>query len=157
MFKSIVWATDGSDSADLALEYAKTLARESNASLVVIHCDEFLAGRGGGQPVFANAEDIKAKIDRQAHALRDEGFDASLQIVSATAGSAAHAIADAAAGIPADLIVMGTRGHTPLAGLLLGGVAQRLLHIAPCPVFVVPVKSESPAPAAAAAQSEATA
>jgi nucleotide-binding universal stress UspA family protein len=36
------------------------------------------------------------------------------------------------------VIVVGTRGRTPLAGLVLGGVTQRLLHIAPCPVLAVP-------------------
>ena len=34
--------------------------------------------------------------------------------------------------------MVGTRGHTPLGGMLLGSVTQRLLHIAPCPVLAVP-------------------
>jgi nucleotide-binding universal stress UspA family protein len=154
MFKSIIWATDGSESADLALPYAKSIAGEQGAALLVVHCDEFLPGRGGGQPILADEEDVKAKIDRQAHELRDEGLNASMQLTSATAGGAAHAIATAAEELPADLIIVGTRGHTPLGGLLLGSVAQRLLHIAPCPVLVVPGAKQSTERASASAQAQ---
>ena len=41
------------------------------------------------------------------------------------------------------MIVVGTRGRTALSGLLLGGVTQRLLHIAPCPVLAVPPEHSS--------------
>jgi nucleotide-binding universal stress UspA family protein len=41
-------------------------------------------------------------------------------------------------GFGADVVVVGTRGHTAIGGLLLGSVTQRLLHVAPCPVLAVP-------------------
>jgi nucleotide-binding universal stress UspA family protein len=55
-------------------------------------------------------------------------------------GAAGHVIADLARERQADVIVVGTRGHTALGGLLLGSVTQRLLHIAPCPVLAVPAR-----------------
>jgi nucleotide-binding universal stress UspA family protein len=50
----------------------------------------------------------------------------------------AHVIAGVAGDAKADVIVSGTRGHTAIAGLLLGSVTQRLLHLAHCPVLVIP-------------------
>jgi nucleotide-binding universal stress UspA family protein len=53
-------------------------------------------------------------------------------------GGPAHPIAEIADEANADLIVAGTRGHSQIAGLLVGSVTQRLLHIAHRPVLVVP-------------------
>jgi nucleotide-binding universal stress UspA family protein len=53
-------------------------------------------------------------------------------------GGPAHAIAKIADEAGADLIVVGTRGESPLTRLLLGSVTQRLLHIAEQPVLVIP-------------------
>jgi nucleotide-binding universal stress UspA family protein len=140
MFKKIIWATDGSDPADLALPYVKAIAAKSDASIVVFHSVVAVLGpRAGGQPIYADEDDLKAKIERQVETLADEGFDVRLKIFGGdTLHGAAHDIAKAAGQEQADLIITGTRGHTVLGGLLLGSVTQRLLHLAPCPVLVVP-------------------
>jgi nucleotide-binding universal stress UspA family protein len=139
MLKAIIWATDGSEAADRALQFAKELATGEGRSLVVVHGKEhFVGGRGSGYPVLADEDELEAKIRAQVDQLREEGIDATFQLVSGAAGRAAHLIVDAAREVGADVIVVGTRGHAPVAGLLLGSVTQRLLHIAPCPVLAVP-------------------
>ncbi len=145
MFKTVIWATDGSEAADRALPLAKTLATEAGGKMIVAHCEQLtLPGKGGGAwPVHVNEDELKAKIERQVAELATGGVSASTQVTSSRVGGAAHAIADTAADAGADVIVVGTRGHTPLGGLLLGSVTQRLLHIAPCPVLVVPTQSET--------------
>ena len=50
---------------------------------------------------------------------------------------AAAAIVRAAAETKADLVVIGTHGHTGLKHLLLGSVAERTVRSAGCSVFVV--------------------
>ena len=140
MYKKVIWATDGSEAADQALAHAKTIAAESGAPLVVVYCEEFtLPGKGGGSvPVHANEEEVQAKVERQVAELSSDGIKASLQSARSQVGGAAHAISEIATAEQADLIVVGTRGRTALAGLLLGSVTQRLLHIASCPVLAVP-------------------
>ena len=64
----------------------------------------------------------------------------TLRIATGAAPGAAHMIADIARELGADVIVVGTRGHTAIGGLLLGSVTQRLLHIATCPVLAIPAK-----------------
>jgi nucleotide-binding universal stress UspA family protein len=140
MFKKIIWATDGSESADRALGLAKSLATQDGATLVAVHSVEVLAGPGshGAYPELPDEDEREAKIARQVAQLTQEGLRAEARIVRGGVMSAAHAIADVALEEGADLIVVGTRGHTVLSGLLVGGVTQRLLHIAPCPVLAVP-------------------
>ncbi len=140
MFKKIIWATDGSESADRAFDVVKSLAAQDGATLLVVHSVEELAGPGGRGAVTENADEDErqVKIDAQAKDLAAQGVNASVKVVQGGVSGAAHTLARVAEEEGADLIVVGTRGHTALAGLLLGSVTQRLLHIAPCPVLVVP-------------------
>jgi nucleotide-binding universal stress UspA family protein len=144
MFKTILWATDGSEAADAALPYARGLAEDAGHALVVVHSKELLRGRAGGYPMYANEDELQAKIRRQADELRTEGLDVTLRIETGAAPGAAGMIADAARSFGADVIVVGTRGHTAIGGLLLGSVTQRLLHVAPCPVLAVPAPRTAP-------------
>ena len=52
-------------------------------------------------------------------------------------GQPAEVIAKLAAEQGCDLIVMGTHGRGGIAGLVTGSVANRLLHLASCPVLLV--------------------
>lgn len=137
MFNKVIWATDGSEHADRALELAKSLVSENGGSLVAVNTIEYLVAKGGG-PVFPDQDEREAKIKQQIEDLSATGVRAEVRIVESGANSPAHTVARVAEEEGADLIVAGTRGHTPLAGLLLGSVTQRLLSIAPCPVLVVP-------------------
>ncbi|MGI8571649.1 MAG: universal stress protein [Solirubrobacteraceae bacterium] len=142
MFKKVMWATDGSAAADKAMPYAKGLAAADSGDLLVAHCEELMQpGKGGGAfPVNADEHQAKQKIERQVAELSSDGVHATLQMMRARSGGAAHSIAEAVEEAEVDVIVVGTRGHTPLSGLLLGSVTQRLLHIAPCPVLAVPAQ-----------------
>ena len=100
MFKTILWATDGSANADRALPYAKELAEASGAKLVVAHCRELLMGRSSGLPVNADEPELIGKIhdqvvqaagqnrdrqrgqDRQNHAVEVVGIHAHLSTVA---------------------------------------------------------------------------
>ncbi|MFN0038940.1 MAG: universal stress protein [Burkholderiales bacterium] len=52
-------------------------------------------------------------------------------------GPIAQIIVSKAAELNADAIVMGTHGHGRMAGLLLGSVSNKVLHLSPVPVTLV--------------------
>jgi len=143
MFKKILWATDGSAASDTALPVVKTIAKENRSVVVVFHSVQHLVGaRTYGYPVYVDEADMKDKIRTQVEALCDDGYQATVEFAEGdTMAGAAHDIAAAAEEKAVDLIVVATRGHTALGGLLLGSVTQRLMHIANCPVMVVPVRA----------------
>jgi len=139
MFKSIVWATDGSEHADRALRYVTELAQEGHGTITIVHVTErghssgavFLPRRGEERHIVEVLEEI-------ADELRQKGLSVSLAVTDEPGARPAHEIAELARTAGADLIVAGTRGLSAISGLALGSVTHRLLHIAPCPVLVVP-------------------
>lgn len=137
MFKTIVLALDGSEGSRHAIPLAVELARRDNAKLVVVHVEEEIIGKGGG-PILATEDEVQDEVRKKAQELSASGVETSVEMRSVMLGGPAHAIEDVAAEAGADLIVAGTRGHSPVAGLLLGSVTQRLLHIARRPVLAVP-------------------
>jgi nucleotide-binding universal stress UspA family protein len=140
MFKTIVAAMDGSEGSKRALEYAVDLASSDEAALVLAHVDERTIGKGGG-PIQADEDDIQADVRARAEELSSQGIDTRVEMADVVLGGPGHAIEEIADRAGADLIVVGTRGHSPVAGLLLGSVTQRLLHIARRPVLVVPART----------------
>jgi nucleotide-binding universal stress UspA family protein len=150
MFKTIIWATDGTKNADRALPYAKALAQAEEATLVVAHVVErYASHKASGLAVHADEEQVEAKLKKLTAQLSDEGLSTDLRIVSHVGPQAAHEIAEIAQEAGADLIVVGCRGHAAITGLMIGSVTQRLLHVSPCPVLVVPpIGVPAPEPAA---------
>ena len=137
MFKTIVLALDGSEGSRQAIPLAVELAQRDNARLVIAHVEQDVAGKGGG-PIPATEDEIQAEIRKQAKELSAQGIDTAIEMRNVMLGGPARAVEEIADEADADLIVAGTRGLSPVPGLLLGSVTQRLLHVARRPVLVAP-------------------
>jgi nucleotide-binding universal stress UspA family protein len=145
MFKTIVWANDGSESAEKALPLVKALAKEGGATITIVHVVERVEGIGAvGVPHRADEPEVQAHLRELAAELTGEGINTELEIKGDVGTRPAHAVVDVARSLGADLIVAGTRGRTAIGGLLVGSVTNRLLHVAPCPVLVVPANTPAP-------------
>jgi len=139
MFKTIVLALDGSDGSKEAVPLAVELAKRDGAKIVIAHVEEDIVGKGGGA-IHATEDEIQADIRKQAEELSGQGIETTVEMRSVMLGGPAHAIDAIANQAGADLVVLGTRGHTAVGGLLLGSVTQRLLHIASRPVLAIPAR-----------------
>jgi nucleotide-binding universal stress UspA family protein len=143
-YTSIVVGTDGSPSAERAVEQAAALAAADGARLVIVTAYHEGEGPTHGVPADALPQDIRFVLtDRiQAEELVARGRDAAHEagarsvVVHALSGEPAHAILEAAADFGADLIVVGSRGIDRHAHFILGSVASSVAHHAPCDVLV---------------------
>jgi nucleotide-binding universal stress UspA family protein len=145
VYKTILWATDGSEGADAALLEAHHLLAEGGRILVV-HIDEHFFGHAEQYSVLADEDERLVKIHRQAGGLKEFGIETEL-IIRRCHDSPADAIAAIASELAADVILCGTRGFSTFKRVMLGSVAQELMHTAACPVVVVPERSWKPAEA----------
>lgn len=131
MYKTIVVALDESEGSVAALPYAVNLARRDASALVVAHAR-----------THALETSQEAMLTQTVEGLRSGGIDARLEIQTSLVEKVANFLSDVATEVDADLIVIAGRGRSALAGAVLGSVTQRLLHVAPCPVLVVPMHAD---------------
>jgi nucleotide-binding universal stress UspA family protein len=135
MFRKVVVALDGSEESKKAAELAEAIARRFRSEVLVVHVRELAyTGANTWDPEWA--PEVEASMAALVSRLTAQGRRARSEMPEAAEGHEGHAIADAAAKIGADLIVMGSRGRSRVADAVLGSVAGSAIHHASCPVLV---------------------
>jgi nucleotide-binding universal stress UspA family protein len=141
----ILVATDGSEGADRAIDYAASQARDNGAELLIVNV---MGGYGLPENVFmaftADRAWLKELLESQSAtilaAARERALKAGVHTVllESRAGEIAQVIIDIAREKQLGTIVLGKRGAGRVAGMLLGSVSQKLVTLTPLPLTVVP-------------------
>jgi nucleotide-binding universal stress UspA family protein len=138
--KSILVAVDGSAPSLKGVQAAIELSKALGHALELVYVlPPVLLPPSVYAETIQKLEDgnraLGAQVLEQAQALvRDAGAKADVVQVS---GAPAEAIADLAVADRVWGVVIGAKGHNALSRVLLGSVADRLLHICSKPVLVV--------------------
>ena len=137
MFKKILVAYDGSESAAAAFRFALELAKRFGAGLTVLSVAQLPepAAMVESTAVLESAtEHYEQDFERFRADGRAAGVDVQTRVV---VGHAAEQVVHHAAEEQADLIVMGHRGKSLIQRWLLGSVSKRVITYAPCSVTIV--------------------
>lgn len=145
MYKHILVAVDGSDTSNVALKEALTLAKEQHSALRLVHVvDLTLAYSDAAAPsLLAYQKALEAAGEKViadcSAAVRTAGvdFDSNLIVIEALGQHVYDAIEEEAKRWPADLIVIGTHGRRGVRRLFLGSVAEGLVRVSSKPVLLV--------------------
>lgn len=137
----ILCPVDFSDFSGRAIRYAISLARHFGAQLYLQHSAEIPQGLllGGAEPVALQAwRSQLPQFERgMKELLEKNGGKPSEAKFVVNEGAALDGILETISNQGIDLVVMGTHGHTGIGRLMLGSVAEGVIHRAPCPVLVI--------------------
>jgi nucleotide-binding universal stress UspA family protein len=135
--KRILVATDFSHGAEAALAWAQALAAAFRAEMILLHVLDLsrfppnIAAAPTGDEMLAHM-----RADNEQHmAAMVKRFPGARPILRE--GMARSAILEVAAEVEADLIVMGTHGHTGLSHVFFGSVAEHVVRHSRIPVLTV--------------------
>ena len=144
--KRVLVATDGSDGANRAVDYAAAAAKEHDADLLIVNViggyglpDNILRRFTHAQQAWLEEmlESLSAETLKEASERARKAGAATIELESRT-GDVALTVIEIAHEKKADAIVVGKRGAGLITTLLLGSVSQKLASLAPVPVTVVP-------------------
>ncbi len=141
--KQILVPTDFSEPSQVAVKYGRAFAESFDASLHLLHVvEDFMMNWPTNEgtaviapPVLDDLED-RAK-EQLASILPSEDAKRLRARTLVVRGSASMEITSYAESEKIDLIIMGTHGRKPIAHMLMGSVAEKVVRKASCPVLVV--------------------
>jgi nucleotide-binding universal stress UspA family protein len=139
----ILFPTDFSPFGQEALKWATALARDTGASLVIVHVEEPPMAYGGGELYFPAEEGTREQLQQMLVKVLPSDPNVRYEH-KLLVGDPASAIVQAAEDEKVDFIVLGTHGRTGLSRLLMGSVAENVVRKAKCPVLTVKHPSAVP-------------
>lgn len=147
MTNHMLIAIDGSDASMKAVDYAAKLAATNDATATMMHVVPS-GSMPDGLRQWAEAEHVAdspkwlyaqgvGEAVLNAAQVRWHNYCARSPEHLIEEGNVAGCILATARALPADTLVLGSRGFGGLEGLLLGSVTHKVLNHAPCTVIVV--------------------
>jgi len=143
MYKRIMVAVDGSDTAGRGLKEAIDLAKDQKAKLAIVHVIDLVVAYGAGQfpgaYIEAMRELARDVIEHARKTAQAAGIEPEIQSPEVvTAGyHVAETITQVARDWKADLLVVGTHGRRGVSRILIGSVAEHMVRLAQCPLLLV--------------------
>jgi nucleotide-binding universal stress UspA family protein len=137
MYERILLPTDGSESADAALDHAMDIARQYDAELHVLHVVSAAYAEAG--PGHATAvETLESHGQETLAEIAERARDAGVVVATEQRQGQPHrSIVEYAKDADVDLVVMGTHGRTGLQRYLLGSVTEKVVRTCDVPVLTV--------------------
>jgi nucleotide-binding universal stress UspA family protein len=145
LFGKILLAIDATPSSRAAAVAISHLAAPLKSKVLVLHIWNREPRMRTGSGTIETLPEAKKMVDGVVERLEEAGVEASAELVNAATKEVGPAIEEAAQAFGADLVAVGSRGLSDLAGVFAGSVSHRLLADLDCPVLVTsqaPVRSE---------------
>jgi len=141
-FKTILMATDFSESSDYAFSYALSLARKFNARLLLLHVINEPVDLRGFYAPHISFEKLEEEIEEGAQKMMEKFCQNHLRDYDnyetfIVPGIPYDEVIRKAVSANADLIIVGTHGRTGLDHMLFGSTAEKIVRKSPLPVMTV--------------------
>jgi nucleotide-binding universal stress UspA family protein len=140
--EKILLPFDGSVHSVNATKFALDLAKLYGAHVTIVYCyDEWDGTLTEIPPTLVSEIRANRKMEAEAILKRAEGIFENQGVQYATeaiSGSPGYVLTARSKSREYDLIIMGSHGHSDIAGLFLGSVTHKVLNTIYCPILVVP-------------------
>jgi len=138
LFAKLLVAVDGSESSKKAFDKSVFLAQKCNSKLYVVHVVLDWEYGGDSAATFELIDELRSEGKELLERCKKQALQSNVQVETVLEqGDSAHEIIEVAKRKDCDLIIMGSRGMSPIKELMLGSVSLKVMHHASCPVMVV--------------------